>query len=198
MLVEARIRRDHHRGHRGLPCGAEGFERLVVLKRVHRHLTKDREFMGMLLDEARLASSIRHANVVPVIDVVRVEDEIISRHGLRGVVVALAAHAREAERTGKRLPIAVASRILYDVLMGLHEAHEAVDIRRQPLGIVHRDARPAEHRRRRRRRQRASSDFGILPRRGAASRGTRAGTIKGKCAYMAPEQVDGQPLDPQC
>src|SRR6202042_3001685 len=48
--------------------GAEGFERLVVLKRVHRHLTKDREFMGMLLDEARLASSIRHANVVPVID----------------------------------------------------------------------------------------------------------------------------------
>jgi serine/threonine-protein kinase len=175
--------------------GAEGFERLVVLKRVHRHLTKDREFMGMLLDEARLASSIRHANVVPVIDVVRIEDEVVL---VMDYVesVSLSQLTREAERTGKRLPIAVASRILYDVLMGLHEAHEAVDIRRQPLGIVHRDMSPQNivvgvdgvSR---------VIDFGIAKARSRIA-STRAGTIKGKCAYMAPEQVDGQPLDRRC
>src|SRR6202035_4791915 len=56
--------------------GAAGFERLVVVKRVHRKLTRDREFAAMLLDEARLASSVRHPNVVPVIDVVRTDDEV--------------------------------------------------------------------------------------------------------------------------
>ena len=175
--------------------GAEGFERLVVLKRVHRHLTKDREFMGMLLDEARLASSIRHPNVVPVIDVVRAEDEVVL---VMDYVesVSLSQLTREAERTGKRLPIAVASRILHDVLIGLHEAHEAVDIRRQPLGIVHRDISPQNivvgvdgvSR---------VIDFGIAKARSRIAT-TRAGTIKGKCAYMAPEQVDGQPLDRRC
>jgi len=103
---------------------------------------------------------------------------------------------RAAARTGKRLPIAVASRILYDVLIGLHEAHEAVDIRRQPLGIVHRDISPQNivvgvdgvSR---------VIDFGIAKARSRIAT-TRAGIIKGKCAYMAPEQVDGQPVDRRC
>jgi serine/threonine protein kinase len=172
--------------------GAAGFERLVVLKRVHRHLTKDREFMAMLLDEARLASSIRHPNVVPVIDVVRSDDEVVLVMDYIESV-SLSQLTKEADRTGKRLPIAVSSRILYDALIGLHEAHEAVDIRRQPLGIVHRDVSPqnivvgvdgASR----------VIDFGIAKARSRITT-TRAGIIKGKCAYMAPEQVDGQQVD---
>ena len=172
--------------------GAEGFERLVVVKRVHRQLTKDREFTGMLLDEARLASSIRHPNVVPVIDVVRADDEVIL---VMDYVesVSLSQLAKQAGRTGKTLPPAVVSRILVDTLVGLHEAHEAVDIRRQPLGIVHRDVSP----------QNVIVgvdgvsrviDFGIAKARTRVG-STRAGVIKGKCAYMSPEQVDGKTLD---
>jgi len=172
--------------------GAAGFERLVVLKRVHRQLTSDREFTAMLLDEARLASSVRHPNVVPVIDVVRHDDEVVL---VMDYVesVSLSQLLRQAKEAGKRLPLAIVSRILTDTLTGLHEAHEAVDIRRQPLGIVHRDVSPqnvivgvdgASR----------VIDFGIAK---ATSRGarTRAGVIKGKCAYMSPEQADGQPLD---
>ena len=175
--------------------GAAGFERLVVVKRVHRHLTKDRDFTAMLLDEARLAGSVRHPNVVSVIDVVRADDEVIL---VMDYVesVSLADLAREAGRAGKRLPPAVVSRILVDALVGLHEAHEAVDIRRRPLGIVHRDVSPQNivvgvdgvSR---------VIDFGIAKARSRIG-STRAGVIKGKCAYMAPEQVDGQPVDRRC
>jgi serine/threonine-protein kinase len=107
--------------------------------------------------------------------------------------VSLSQLTKEAERTGKRLPIAVASRILHDVLIGLHEAHEAVDNRRQPLGIVHRDISPQNivvgvdgvSR---------VIDFGIAK---ATSRltQTKSGIVKGKVAYMAPEQIEAQPLD---
>ena len=175
--------------------GAAGFERLVVVKRVHRKLTKDREFAAMLLDEARLASSIRHPNVVPVIDVVRTDDEVVL---VMEYVesVSLAALLRAAAQNGKKLHPAVVSRIVTDALTGLHEAHEAVDLRRQPLGIVHRDVSPENivvgidgiSR---------VIDFGIAK---AASRlaRTRAGVVKGKCSYMAPEQVDGQAVDRRC
>jgi serine/threonine protein kinase len=172
--------------------GAAGFERLVVVKRVHRQLTKDREFTSMLLEEARLASSIRHPNVVPVIDVVRADDEVVL---VMDYVesVSLAQLVKQAGRTGKSLPPAVVSRILVDTLVGLHEAHDAVDIRRQPLRIVHRDVSP----------QNVIVgvdgvsrviDFGIAKARTRVA-STRAGVIKGKCAYMSPEQVDGKPLD---
>jgi serine/threonine-protein kinase len=172
--------------------GAAGFERLVVVKRVHRHLTKDRDFMDMLLDEARLASSVRHPNVVPVIDVVRTDDEVVLVMDYVEAV-SLSQLVRQAEQAGKRLPIAVVSRIACDTLVGLHEAHEAVDMRRQPLGIVHRDVSP----------QNVIVgidgiarviDFGIAKAKSRIAH-TRAGVIKGKIAYMAPEQVDGQPVD---
>ncbi|HEX3769879.1 MAG TPA: serine/threonine-protein kinase [Polyangiaceae bacterium] len=175
--------------------GAAGFERLVVVKRMHRRLTRDQEFSAMLLDEARLASSIRHANVVPVIDVVRTDDEValvmeyVESVSLAQLIGASVHH-------GKKLHPAVVARILVDALTGLHEAHEAVDMRRQPLGIVHRDVSPENvivgvdgvSR---------VIDFGIAK---AASRlaRTQAGVVKGKCSYMAPEQVDGQLVDRRC
>ncbi|HEX8796451.1 MAG TPA: serine/threonine-protein kinase [Polyangiaceae bacterium] len=175
--------------------GAAGFERLVVIKRVHRALTKDPEFTAMLMDEARLASSIRHPNVVPVIDVLRVDDEVVLVMDYVDSV-ALSQLLKSAERAGRPVPLPVVSRIVIDALVGLHEAHEAVDIRRQPLGIVHRDVSP----------QNVIAgvdgvsrviDFGIAKARSRIAR-TRAGVIKGKCGYMSPEQVDGQPVDRRC
>lgn len=175
--------------------GAAGFERLVVIKRVHRQLTRDPEFTAMLTDEARLASSIRHPNVVPVIDVLRVDDEVVLVMDYVDSVT-LSQLGKDASKQQRRLPMPVVSRILVDTLVGLHEAHEATDIRRQPLGIVHRDVSP----------QNILVgddgvarviDFGIAKARSRIAR-TRAGVIKGKCAYMAPEQVDGQPVDRRC
>jgi tRNA A-37 threonylcarbamoyl transferase component Bud32 len=175
--------------------GAAGFERLVVIKRVHRQLTRDPEFTAMLTDEARLASSIRHPNVVPVIDVLRVDDEVVLVMEYVDSVT-LAQLGKDAAKAQRRLPPAVVSRVLVDTLVGLHEAHEAADIRRQPLGIVHRDVSP----------QNVLVgddgvarviDFGIAKARSRIAR-TRAGIIKGKCAYMAPEQVDGQAVDRRC
>ncbi len=175
--------------------GAAGFERLVVIKRMHRALTKDPEFTAMLMDEARLASSIRHPNVVAVIDVVRVEDEVILVMDYVDSV-ALSQLLKTAQRTGRPVPLPIVSRIVRDALVGLHDAHEAVDIRRQPLGIVHRDVSP----------QNVivgvdgSSrviDFGIAKARSRIAR-TRAGIIKGKCGYMSPEQVDGLEVDRRC
>jgi serine/threonine-protein kinase len=172
--------------------GAAGFERLVVIKRVHRRLTLDREFTAMLLDEARLASSVRHPNVVAVTDVVRADDEVILvMDYFESVSLAQLAGAGAA-----RIDPAVVSRVVIDVLLGLHEAHDAVDIRRQPLGIVHRDVSPENvivgtdgiSR---------VIDFGIAKARSRIAQ-TRAGIIKGKCAYMSPEQVDGQPVDRRC
>jgi len=110
--------------------------------------------------------------------------------------VALSQLLKTAQRTGQPVPLPIVSRIVRDALVGLHEAHEAVDIRRQPLGIVHRDVSP----------QNiivgvdGSSrviDFGIAKARSRIAR-TRAGIIKGKCGYMSPEQVDGQEVDRRC
>ena len=76
--------------------GGAGFERLVVIKRVHPHLRKDRAFTDMFLDEARMCSTIRHPNVVPVIDVVA-----------QALVAAETIEVPGANRSGLRRPSAV-------------------------------------------------------------------------------------------
>ena len=172
--------------------GAGGFERLVVVKRVHRHLLQNRDFTDMFRDESRLASCIRHANVAPVIDVVEEGGELMlvmeyfESEALSSLVEAAAAR-------GVRLPAPVAVRIVSDALAGLHAAHEAVDMRSNKLGIVHRDVSPQNiivdvggtSR---------VIDFGIAK---AASRltQTRSGYIKGKFGYMSPEQIEALPMD---
>jgi serine/threonine-protein kinase len=173
-------------------AGAAGFQRLVVLKRVHRRLLKDREFYGMFVDEARVASLIRHPNVVPVIDVVEADGELflvldyVESAPLSGLLAAAAAE-------GELLPPAVVARIVADVLAGLHAAHEAMDMQGRKLDVVHRDLSP----------QNVIVgvdgtsrliDFGIAK---AARRltVTSAGVLKGKFGYMAPEQTKQLPLD---
>ena len=172
--------------------GAAGFERLVVIKRVHRHLLKDREFHDMFVDEARVASLIRHPNVVPVIDVVEDKGELFL---VLDYVESMSMHAlvKEAQLAGEPLPVPVIVRILADVLSGLHAAHEATDMQGNPLDVVHRDVSP----------QNVIVgldgtsrliDFGIAK----ATRRltvTSGGVLKGKFGYMSPEQLKQLPLD---
>ncbi|WP_437634101.1 protein kinase domain-containing protein [Sorangium sp. So ce854] len=169
-------------------AGVAGLERLVVLKRVHRHLRAQPEVLDMLRDEARLAALIRHPHVVSVEDVIEANGELLLVMPYVEAV-PLAALIEGAAGAGERLPPAVAARVLADVLSGLHAAHEARDLKGRPLDVVHRDVSPrnvlvgADGRS-------LLIDFGIAK---AARRAavTRSGVLKGTFSYMAPEQLRG-------
>jgi TolB-like protein len=166
--------------------GPAGFSRTVAVKRLHRHLTTDPEFPAMLIDEARVASRIRHPNVVSTLDVVAFQDELILvMEYIHGESVLKL--ARAVQEKGELVPLRVVGAMLIDSLHGLHAAHEATDQRGQPLGVVHRDISP----------QNMLvgvdgvtrvADFGIAKASGR-SHVTDGPSVKGKVAYMAPEQI---------
>jgi serine/threonine-protein kinase len=168
--------------------GSEGFSRLVAAKRLDPELVHDAEFLEMFLDEARVASKIRHRNVVPVLDVVNIEGEVIMVQELvHGAPLhRLFARAQQAQR---RIPIAVAVSIAAQTLSGLHAAHEAVDETGTPLGIIHRDVSPQNI-------MIATDgtarllDFGVA-KTAMAAHVTQTGTFKGKLVYSSPEQLNG-------
>jgi len=175
--------------------GAQGFERLVVIKRVHRHLIGNREFSDMFIDEARVAALIRHPNVVPVINVVETGGELfLVMDYVESVSLSslLNAHTK-LYGNDHGAPPRIAARIMADSLAGLHAAHEATDMRGVPLSLVHRDVSPqniivgTDGTSR-------LIDFGIAR---AATRlsETKTGSLKGKIAYMAPEQAQGGAVD---
>ncbi len=172
--------------------GVGGFERDVALKLTHASLGTEPDTAYELIEEAKLASRIRHPNVVAVLDAgddqngVFLVMEYIEGDTLAGL---LRAHRRGEQE----LPLEIALRALLDALAGLHAAHELHGEDGTPLGLVHRDFSP----------QNVLvgidglgrlSDFGIAK---AISRAgfTGTGTIKGKLGYMSPEQVRGRPLD---
>jgi serine/threonine-protein kinase len=171
--------------------GVGGFQRFFAVKRLHPHLGSDESFVEMFLDEARLVAAIRHQNVVPVLEVGAGKSgyylvmEYIEGETFGGVLSRVV-------KSKSRIPPAVSIKVVLDMLAGLHAAHDLRDQDGRTLGLVHRDVSPQNilididgiSR---------ISDFGVAH---ATSRlsTTRAGQLKGKVAYMAPEQARGQPV----
>ncbi|MBX3192164.1 MAG: serine/threonine protein kinase [Labilithrix sp.] len=175
--------------HLGRLLGPVGFGRTVAIKRLHTHYVKDQDFVTMFMDEARIVSRIRHPNVVPMVDVVQnAEGIFLIMEYVHGE--SLSRLMRNARKQGQRIPPRVIASIMQGVLLGLHAAHETKSVDGSLLGVVHRDVSPqnviigADGAAR-------VLDFGIAKAAGRAQI-TREGQIKGKLAYMAPEQIRGQ------
>jgi len=172
--------------------GPGGFQKWVAIKKIHSHLVEDDSFVQMFLDEARVAAKISHPNVATVFDLGRHDDtywiamEYLHGEPLREVM-------RRTEELGTAMPPEIACRVIADAAEGLHAAHELLGKNGEQLGLVHRDVTPhnlfvtydgvTK-----------VVDFGIAKFSSRMS-STRAGTLKGKLAYMSPEQVHGEVID---
>ena len=171
--------------------GDLGFNKLVVLKQIREDMSDDPELLSMFLDEARLAARLRHPNVVETHEVAQENGHTyMAMEYLEGQ--PLHRIFQRVHRTGG-LPLAIHLRTLADVLAGVHHAHELRDWDDTALGVVHRDMTP----------QNVFVtytgvvkvvDFGIAKVKGAQTH-TRAGIVKGKIAYLAPEQARREELD---
>src|SRR5215471_11345221 len=172
--------------------GAQGFQRVVAIKRMRSHLVQNPELTAQFADEARIASLIQHPNVVSIHDVHEENGELfLVMDYIDGA--SLAELVKELRRRKQRAPVDVVLRVVVDVLRGLHAAHELRDYTGTSLNVVHRDATPANILIGRDGSVRIT-DFGIAK---AISREaeTQAGLIKGKFNYMAPEQATDTELD---
>ena len=171
---------------------AQGQPHLVAVKRVLAHLAEDDDFIQMLVDEAKIASVLRHGNIARVYEFARAHGEyFIAMEHVDGKDMRT---VLERCRTKKKpIPPEHAAYICAEVGAALHAAHSAVDSRGRPLRIIHRDVSPSNI---------ICSyagevklcDFGIA--KATLSRvTTKTGVIKGKVKYMSPEQALGRKLD---
>jgi len=172
--------------------GLAGFEKLVVVKRILPHLCSDGQFVQMLLDEARLAASLRHPNIVQIYDVRRDEEsfsivmEYLQGEDLRYIV-------RTQARQRRYLPVPIVCRVIADVAAGLDAAHRATDTQGRPKEVVHRDVSPTN----------VMVTYDGVPKVldfGVAKANvhniyTAPGSLKGKLAYASPEQIEQKGVD---
>ncbi|MGE3458148.1 MAG: serine/threonine protein kinase [Kofleriaceae bacterium] len=171
--------------------GIEGFEKLVVLKRILPQFAGDSHFIRMFLREARLAATLHHQNIAQVYDIGRVGGTyFFTMEYIHGVDLR---HLLRASQPHGPAPLAETLSIIVGAAAGLHHAHDKRNGTGEPLGLVHRDVSP-------------SNvlvgydgsvkvvDFGIATATAVRDE-TRPGTIKGKITYMSPEQCQGRPLD---
>jgi serine/threonine protein kinase len=169
-----------------------GFARTVAIKLVHPEFADHPEYVKMFIDEASVAASIHHSNVCELYELGRHEDilfmamEWVPGDSLAGIL-------RRGD-SFEPLQYSIAARIIADACAGLHAAHEATGPDGQPLGIVHRDISPPNilvslHG------QVKVSDFGIAKARYQVHSETKTGEVKGKFAYIPPEQISGGNID---
>jgi eukaryotic-like serine/threonine-protein kinase len=169
-----------------------GLARTVAIKLVLPDYAADGEYERMFVDEAMVASAIRHPNVCETFELGRDEDllfmvlEWIAGESLSGLL--------QQNGALHPMPDPIAARIAAEACAGLHAAHEAIGADGEPLGIVHRDVSPPNilisttgHVK--------VSDFGIAKARYQLHSKTRTGEIKGKFAYIPPEQILGRGVD---
>ncbi len=172
--------------------GVSGFEKIVAVKRILAHLSQNKEFVDMFVDEAKLVAGLTHPNIVQIFDLGRIGRsyfiamEYVHGRDLRTI------HKRAKER-GVRLPLDLSVLVVSRVCAALEFAHRKKDERGQPLQIVHRDVSP----------QNVLisfegdvklTDFGIAKAQSKASI-TDRGSLRGKLLYMSPEQASGKSID---
>jgi serine/threonine protein kinase len=172
--------------------GTRGFRKLVAVKTILPGVADGERLEQMLLEEATLASGIHHPNVVDTLELGEQDGVLfMALEWVDGEPLTLVMH--EAQKIGG-LPLPLAVNLIMQACKGLHAAHELTDDSGAPLGVVHRDISPhnilvtytgiAK-----------VVDFGIAKATQRSSDLTEAGEVKGKLAYMAPEQVRGRPVD---
>jgi serine/threonine-protein kinase len=168
--------------------GAAGFEKLLVVKRILPHLADDARFRSMLIAEARLASRMTHANICQVYELGETDGQLyIAMEYLEGL--GLLPLLRKASRDNVELDFGFIGGVVQQCTEALHYAHELRDLEGELLGIVHRDVNPGN--------MFITEagvakllDFGIAKVKNASAH-TQTGAVKGKYAYMAPEQLRG-------
>jgi len=172
--------------------GVEGFEKVVAVKRILPHLSDNKEFVNMFINEAKMVAGLTHPNIVQIFDLGKIEKtyfiamEYVHGRDLRSIVKA-------AKERGIRVPLDLAVLIVGKVCAALEYAHRKKDDRGRAMKIVHRDVSP----------QNILisyegdvklTDFGIAK---AAVRATHTdrGALRGKLLYMSPEQAGGRSMD---
>ena len=173
--------------------GPGGFERVFVVKRILPHLSDDPAFIKMFVDEAKLSARLNHPNVVQIFELGSVEGEyFISMEYIPGHDLAETTRAIWKKAGPPRVDmVAYVGR---EMCRALGYAHGLTDERGNPLGMIHRDVSPSN--------VMLSYegavkllDFGIAKALGDTQDNTNSGTLKGKYAYMAPEQTEGDNVD---
>lgn len=178
----------------GMATSIKGFDKTVAIKRVLPNLTRNRKFVRMFLDEARLSLLLNHTNVVQVFDVGQADGTyFIVMEFIDGV--NLKALLEAADQWGGRVGVPQAVLIASEVCKGLSYAHDLRDPTGQPLGIVHRDISPpnvliSEQG------EVKIADFGLAKARSQVEH-TDPGFVKGKFGYLSPEAAYGEPIDPR-
>jgi len=171
--------------------GAGGFEKLYVIKRILPHLAGDSRFRAMLISEARIAAKMSHANICQVYELAENDHQLyIVMEYLEGIT--LLGVLRKYSRQKRQLALGFIAGMVHQVAEGLHYAHELSDRDGSLMHIVHRDVTPSNlfltesgvakvH------------DFGVAKAKDSSN--TESGAVKGKFAYMAPEQLAGGEVD---
>ncbi len=178
--------------YRAMMTGAEGFEKLIAIKKLLSHLTVQENLVNAFVEEAKLAALLQHQNIVQIYDFGSMDgDYFIAMEHLFGKDLRLI--TEKLEEKGRALSLEYALYIASRVCEGLDYAHHLKDLERKPLHIIHRDISPpnifityeGEVK---------IVDFGIAK---AATQNTATveGVIKGKVSYMSPEQAGGESID---
>ncbi len=178
--------------------GQRGFSKVVAIKTIIPSLAADPQFETMFLDEARVASGVHHPNACEIFDLGEDQGVLyLAMEWVNGESLARLVKVKPPEGgkpVPKRLNPRAAARIIADAAAGLHAAHELCNHKGERLDVVHRDVSP----------QNILvgidgtvkvTDFGVAKALGSSSEQTTAGQIKGKAAYMSPEQAAGARVD---